>query len=60
MVLADHQIFFNISKVFFFGNNGWTLFYRNPSDNGTTTILACTSFESAHTVSEVLVKGLVS
>lgn len=59
-MLSYHQIYFTISKVFSFRNNGWTLFYRNPSDNGTTTILACTSFASALTVSEMLVKGLVS
>ena len=59
-MLSYHQIYFTISKVFSFGNNGWTLFYRNPYDNGTTTILACTLFESALTVSEMLVKGLVS
>ncbi len=60
MMLPHHQIYFNISKAFSFGQYGWTLFYRNPTDNGTKTILACTSFASALTVSEMLVKGLVS
>lgn len=59
-MLAHHQIYFNISKSFSFGHCGWTLFYRNPNGNCTTTILAHTSFASALTVSEMLVKGLVS
>jgi hypothetical protein len=60
MILAHHQIYFNISKSFSFGHYGWTLFYRNLTDNVTTTIFACTSFAFALTVSEMQVKGLAS